>query len=77
MWFEILMPTMGIPWQFSGFWALDAGQLTWYKILTPIIGFSVALFFFLAIQFALHVAFKFFKRMKGEMNWENLDGVRR
>ena len=49
----------------SGFWSLEAGTITWYKILAPIIVFAIALLIFLVMQCVIQVAFKLFKRMGG------------
>jgi hypothetical protein len=49
----------------SGFWSFQAGQITWYKILVPIIVFAIALLIFIVVQFLLQITFKFFKRGKG------------
>ena len=52
----------------SGFWSLEAGKITWYNILAPIIVFAIALLIFLLMQCVMQVAFKLFKRIGGEMN---------
>ena len=53
----------------SGFWSLEAGKITWYNILAPIIVFAIALLIFLVMQCVIQVAFKLFKRMGGgELN---------
>jgi hypothetical protein len=61
----MLVPINGSPVIASGFWSLEAGKITWFKILIPIIVFAVALLIFFVVQFLLQVAFKFFKRAEG------------
>ena len=65
MLFKILVSIIGTPVMVSGFWSFQAGQITWYKILVPIIVFAIALLIFIVVQFLLQITFKFFKRGKG------------
>ena len=64
MWFKILVPINGTPEMFLSFWSLEAGKITWYKIVAPVTVFAIVLLIFLVIQFVLQVAFKFFKKAR-------------
>lgn len=64
MWFKIMVSIIGTPEIVSGFWSFQAGKITWYKILVPIIGFVVILLIFLLMQWIIQVAFKLFKRTR-------------
>jgi len=65
MWFKILVPIIGTSGKVSDYFAIDRVQITWHRILTPIIVFAIVLLIFIVIQFVLHVIFKLFKKMRG------------
>lgn len=63
MWFTIPFPIM---WKVADYFAIDRVQVTWQKILIPILIFVIVLFIFIVIQVVLQIAFKLFRMKRGQ-----------
>ncbi len=61
--FDIPAPIL---WKVADYFAIDRVEVTWQKILIPILIFVIVLFIFIVVQVVLQIVSKLFRMTRGQ-----------